>query len=294
MSYATVAELREYLPQVPASKEQRVTVTGSPTNGTFTLTYEGVASAAIAYNALASEVKTKLNAVSTINNAVESVAGPAGGPWVVTFNGATGDNASPLVLGTNSLTGGTAPSVTIANARDALLQKVLNRATRIVRTVIGYDFASAAAGSEIVYGDGTIYLVPPSFVDGSVTLVTTISGLSVPDYIEQDGILIAVDADGVIPDRGIYDAWRGAFIPYGWREGVPYTVAATYGYSAVPDDVVECCLEVAARLWRGIGSGFSDVIGVEGGGAVGYNGAFPKLVREILSEYIEKTNPGVW
>lgn len=294
MSYATTAELREYLPQVPASREQRITVTGGPGAGTFTLTYEGVASAAIAYNALASVVKTALNAVSTINGAIETVAGPAGGPWVATFNATIGDNASPLVLGTNSLTGGTAPSVSIANARDALLQKVLNRATRIIRTVIGYDFASATVGSDVVYGDGTIYLVPSAFVDGSVTLVTTISGLSVPDYIEQDGMLIVVDADGVIPDRGIYDAWRNAFIPYGWREGVPYTVAATYGYSTVPDDVVECCLEVAARIWRGGGSGFSDAIGVEGGGAVGYNGAFPKLVREILNEYIEKTSLGVW
>ncbi len=287
MSYATLAQLREALPNVPERAQQRVTVTGSPTGGTFTLTYEGVASAAIAYGARASAVKTALNAVSTIGGDVATVSGPAGGPWVVTFAGTVGNDASPLVLGTNSLTGGSAPSVAIAPATDDALQAALDRATAIIDTEVGYSFAAAAAGTRAVYGDGTAFLLPPRFVAGSVSGVTAPSGYLVPDYIEQDGMLVVTDADGVrLPDA--HRMQRG----WAWDDGVAYTVAATFG--GVPADIVECCLEIAVRLWRGRAAGFSDVVGVEGGGAVGYERALPALVRRILDQYREERAAGVW
>ncbi len=288
MSYATVAQLREYLPQVPERAAQRVTVTGAPTGGTFTLTYEGTASGTIAYNARASTVKTTLNATSTINGDVASVTGPAGGPWVVTFKNTLGNDASPLALGTNSLTGGSTPSVSVEPATDDVLQAALDRATQILDTAIGYSFAVSASGTQVVYGDGTAYLVPAACL--TVSGVTAPSGYDIPDYVLRDGMLILTDSSGVL----VPEAYQGRGPAPAWREGVPYTVAGTFGYAAIPDDIVEACLEVAARIWRGRSSGFSDVIGVEGGGAVGYEKAFPAMVRHIIGRYRAKRYPGVW
>lgn len=288
MAYATVDELREYLPQVPDSAAQRVTVTGSPAGGTFTLTYEGTASGTIAYNARASAVKTALNAVSTINGDVATVAGPAGGPWVVTWKNTVANDASPLVLGTNSLTGGTSPSVSIEPALDDVLQAVLDRATQILDTAIGYSLATSVSGSQVVYGDGTAYLVPAACL--TVSGVTAPSGYDIPDYVLRDGMLILTDSAGVL----VPEAYAGRGPVPAWREGVPYTVAGTFGYAAVPDDIVEACLEIAVRLWRGRSSGFSDVVGVEGGGAVGYEKAFPAMVRHTIGRYRAKRAPGVW
>lgn len=85
-----------------------ITVTGSPTGGTFTLTVNGVATSAIAYNAAAATVEAALEAV-LVNTPNATVTGSAGGPWTATFDGTA---YFAVALGTNSLTGGTTPSVT--------------------------------------------------------------------------------------------------------------------------------------------------------------------------------------
>lgn len=94
-----------------------VTVTGTPTGGTFTLTVTsqrtGVAAttATIAYNAAASAVQTALTALANVGAGNATVTGSAGGPYTVTFADSLG--SMTVALGTNSLTGGTAPSVTV-------------------------------------------------------------------------------------------------------------------------------------------------------------------------------------
>src|SRR5215217_5547460 len=49
-----------------ANEQQTVTITGTPTGGTFTLTYAGATTAAIAYNAAAAAVTTALEALPNI------------------------------------------------------------------------------------------------------------------------------------------------------------------------------------------------------------------------------------
>lgn len=181
---------------------------------------------------------------------------------------------------------------------DAKIQKVLNRATKIIDTVLGYSFTLAGEpGEQVVYGNDTDYLTPPVYVAGSVALVEAPDGYTVPDYIEQDGMLI-VERSGVLGSPyvrpGLYGGGPAHPYPGGWLAGVPYTITAEYGYEAIPDDIVEACLETAVRIWRSKDAGFSDVVGVEGGGAVGYNRAFSNLVREILSHRIRATSPGVY
>lgn len=94
------------------NRVQTVTLTGSPTGGTFTLTGGGATTGTIAFNASAATVQTAIRTLGGEFSAA-TVSGSAGGPWTVTLNqGAAGP--VPLALGTNSLTGGTTPSVTIA------------------------------------------------------------------------------------------------------------------------------------------------------------------------------------
>lgn len=96
-----------------ANEAQTVTVTGSPTGGTFTLTWSGQTTAAIAYNATALTVRNALTALSNVEEGGVTVTGSAGGPYTVTFT--SGADVAQMTA-TPSLTGGTSPSVTVATA----------------------------------------------------------------------------------------------------------------------------------------------------------------------------------
>lgn len=97
---------------------QTVTVSGTPTGGTFRLQFRGQATANIAYNAAAAAVQTALLALPNVGAtdlAVTGGPGP-GTPWVVTFGGnLAGQNVDILTLENNGLTGGTNPTVTVVS-----------------------------------------------------------------------------------------------------------------------------------------------------------------------------------
>lgn len=291
MSYATVAELREYLDQLPEYGQQRITVTGTPSGGTYTLVYEGVATGAIAYNATATAFQTALRAHAAIGSSGVNVTGPPGS-YLAKFQGALATDAGPLTLGTNSLT--PSGSVTVAAAGDARLQKVLDRASRIIDTYLGFSFESPTTDTRVVYGDGTDFLEPPPFVAGSITAVTAPSSYTVADYTEVDGVLI-VTRDDLL--GGMYQSETIAGRLYnpigGWLAGVPYTIAATFGVTR-QDDIVEACLEIAVDLWRFKDSGSIKSVGLEGAGMVTGKG-LPATAKMILDQHILRASyPGIY
>lgn len=99
-----------------ASEGQTVTITGTPTGGTFTLTFSGQTTGAIAYNATAATVKTALEALSNLDvGEVTVTGGPGPGtPYVVTFGGThTGEDVAQMTASATGLTGGTTPAVTV-------------------------------------------------------------------------------------------------------------------------------------------------------------------------------------
>jgi hypothetical protein len=102
-------------PYSPVTNEvQTATITGSPTGGTFTLTFSGQTTVAIAYNATAATVQSALEALSNVAPGDIVVTGNAGGPYTLTFGGQyLGDNVASITA-TASLTGGTTPGVTMA------------------------------------------------------------------------------------------------------------------------------------------------------------------------------------
>jgi hypothetical protein len=128
-----------------------LTVSGSPTGGTFTVTVtngQGVAATTgtIAYNAAASAVQTAIAALANVGTGNVSVTGSSGGPWTVTF--ATALGTMTVALGTNSLTGGTSPTVAVG-------------ATLAAGTTVGYygPYDPSASDGRQTLTRGAIYVL---------------------------------------------------------------------------------------------------------------------------------------
>jgi hypothetical protein len=94
---------------------QTFSIIGTPTGGTFTLSFKSVATGTIAYNADAPTIQTALRAISTINGANVTVSGTNPGPFTVTFIGTLAAAPQPLLVGNGAaLTGGSGMGVTVA------------------------------------------------------------------------------------------------------------------------------------------------------------------------------------
>lgn len=120
----TVLSGKKYLPlgQVmyidTVAEKQTVTITGTPTGGTFTLslTRGGVTkvTSAIPYNATAAQVQAALESLSSIGpGGVVVTGGPGPGTaFTVVFN--FNEDVAALVKDATGLTGGSSPDVTVA------------------------------------------------------------------------------------------------------------------------------------------------------------------------------------
>lgn len=96
---------------------QTLTITGTPTGGTFTITYSGQTTAGIAYDANSATVQAALEALSNIDAGDVVCTGGAlpGTPVVITFRQALGrKNVALMTANGASLTGGTSPAAAIS------------------------------------------------------------------------------------------------------------------------------------------------------------------------------------
>ena len=90
-----------------ASEVQTISVTA--TGGTFTVSYNGVTTAAQAYNVATATLQTALQGLSTVGSGNVLVTGTPGTTYTCTFASALANqDVQTLVLGTGSLTGGSA------------------------------------------------------------------------------------------------------------------------------------------------------------------------------------------
>lgn len=97
---------------------QTVSITGSPTGGTFTLTFNGQTTTAIPFNASAAVVAAALAALSNVGGGnVSASGGPEPGtPVVVTFIGLLGNVVQPaMTANSGGLTGGSSPTATVTH-----------------------------------------------------------------------------------------------------------------------------------------------------------------------------------
>lgn len=96
---------------------QTLTITGTPTGGTFRLSFLGIKTAPIAYNANAAAVQAALEAIVSVGSGNVSCGGGGlpGTPVTITFQGALAGTPVALVVfstdvADNLLTGGTTPT----------------------------------------------------------------------------------------------------------------------------------------------------------------------------------------
>ncbi len=160
---------------------------------------------------------------------------------------------------------------------DALLQDALDDATSIVDGELGFSFATYpdTATAKDIRAVGGEYLYLPNYEAASVSAVAIV-------YSRGETGETTEAVTGYLADEDVrpYRLWRAG----GWPAGLWYRVTAKWGNGEAPDAIKRVVLEVAVNLWGSEGSRqISDVVGVEGGGAVGYNRAWTNRQREILA-----------
>lgn len=98
------------------SEVQTITITGTPTGGTFTLTFAGSTTAPIAYNATAATVQSALEALDSVGVGNVTTTGgalPTTGVVVTFAEDLSGEDVPAITGSAAGLTGGTTPAVVI-------------------------------------------------------------------------------------------------------------------------------------------------------------------------------------
>jgi trimeric autotransporter adhesin len=114
----TVEQLRQAT--AARNEQQRISLLGSPTGGTFTLTFSGNTTSAIAFDATSATLQSALQGLASIGSNNATVTGPAGGPWLVEFVGTrAAANQSAITGNGASLTGGGSQGLTVTTTTDS-------------------------------------------------------------------------------------------------------------------------------------------------------------------------------
>jgi hypothetical protein len=201
------------------NEKQKVQILGGPAGGTFTLTWNGVTSAAIAYNASALVVET---AIELAFGSGFAVTGAAGGPWTLEFtDGFKGANQTQMTGSGASLTG-SAPDV--AQTR-AAVQPVNEQQTVTldggpasgtftltysgqVSAAIPYDASPAVVRNALIalsnIGPSDVAVSGASGGPWVVTFLTTLAA--------TDVVLMTGDGTGLSPGLGTQTCTRSAYI----------------------------------------------------------------------------------
>jgi hypothetical protein len=166
------------------------------------------------------------------------------------------------------------PQVAAGVATDALLTTLLERATDIVDLALGFSFAAGgAAAAKDIRAIGGQYLELPGY---TVATIASVYEVDAKGSSSETTEAVAATEYDILDDGRLYK-------DDGWDTGGWYRITASWGWGAAPVSIVQVTLEVAVNLWRGRDRGmFSDVIGVEGGGAVGYQRALTNQQRMII------------
>jgi hypothetical protein len=201
------------------NEQQTVTITGTPTGGTFTLTYAGATTAAIAFNAAAAAVTAALEALPNIgpgNVLVSGGPGP-GTPYVITFQNQLGRQNIAQLTAAHAFTGGTTPAiaVTTTTAGSALDSGILT----VHRGVILKKASSGGGTNNKVVpwaGTGTIFGVlarTVTFFDQS-----DISDADVPVWVGP-GLVFNDQVLALYDSLSAYTANAAAFLTWAQANG---------------------------------------------------------------------------
>jgi hypothetical protein len=213
---------------------QTVTLTGSPTGGHFTLTFNGQTTSNIQHDAAATLVQARLESLSTIPAGSVTVTGNNGGPYTVTFTGELGSQNVVAMTGADTMTGGSNPSVSISTT------------------------TAGVAGTSTE--DRKFWLEPnSSFLEiDDCTVVNDVTGLGIATWEER--------SEGPSAAHGIYtyiqlESGYQTSVEMGFERnedvfgtqqlstlGTEVTVNADWGWGSVPPDVKRAIIWTAASM----------------------------------------------
>jgi hypothetical protein len=135
-------------------EQQTITVSGTPTGGTFRLAFGDFETDDIAFDAAVADVQSALRALPNIGAGGCSVAGSGalpGNVHTVTFEGNLAKLAVDLLtLADNSLTGGSSPDVAIAESVAGVTAtgRGASKGAKLIDTTNGVDYINTGTALE--------------------------------------------------------------------------------------------------------------------------------------------------
>jgi hypothetical protein len=142
---------------VAQNEIQRVAIQGSPTGGTFTLTYSGQTTSGVAYNASAATLQTALEALSNIGVSEAITTGNPGGPWFVEFKGTLAAANQPLMTGDgSSLTAASTQTLNATTTTNATGPNDASQANNWYNPSAPTTAAAPVAGDTVIFRDSSV------------------------------------------------------------------------------------------------------------------------------------------
>lgn len=235
------------------SEVQTITITGSPTGGTFSLTFLGQTASGIAYNAAGSAVQTALQALTSIGSGNATVSGS--GPYVVTFAGALGKQDVPMIIAAGSFTGGSSPAIAVVETTKGVVPATVaaygtfelmqGHLTKILEGTTATAFASLVelAGSLKSYTQTTSRNLARRAYGGSTDIASRYGFKDMSTGTVEAKVAVSANAK-----TDLHDVWNSAGGSLGerrWRIQVTGSgtnsvlIDARVGITAVPVDDVD-------------------------------------------------------
>lgn len=215
VNYPAGTVLGERSSTTPADEVQTLTVSGTPTGGTFRI---GVPlqvgsvtpTIALAHNASAAVVQAALETILSVGNVTVSLSGAV---YTVTFIGDFAKSSIPLLtLFANALTGGSAPTVTPARGTSgtpgaglfAAYDDALSDGTQIARAVLEHDCITDFSGRLITEYGSAGQLTVPAFQKGTF-LASELPGLDANGVADLGKLLhgAAFNTTGAVIEIGV-------------------------------------------------------------------------------------------
>lgn len=168
------------LPLGGVDEVQTLTITGTPTGGTFKLAFRGQTTAAIAYNASAATVQAALRLLSRLGVGVVCAGGALPGtPVTITFTGPKlGKQDQPLItVASPAFTGGTTPAASVVESTkgDSTFAGLY-----VIRS--GLPLMANAGGDKVIEWDGASAATLVGIFDGQIELLDPSDDPIIPVY----------------------------------------------------------------------------------------------------------------
>jgi hypothetical protein len=160
-------------PSAGTSEVQTITVTGTPTGGTFKLKYRGRTTTALVYNAADTVITAALEALSTIGSGGVVASGTLATGTTVTFAAQLGKQAVQMIEPVEvKFTGGTAPAIAVVETTPGVTASGRGAAKGQVGfdAATGTQYTNTGTATAPTWTETQTHVVAAAAADGAVTI----------------------------------------------------------------------------------------------------------------------------